>query len=114
MGTAAAVFDPRVEAAVLARYGVDPHTCTLRRLHVLVTALPPGYWPDPDNAMSWSPEAHLLAGVVDAVNQTTWMVAAVNSKRPPKRPKPMPRPGGRQRRGLSVHDLAGVLGGGKP
>lgn len=93
MGTAAATFDPMVEAAVLARYGVDPHTCGLRRLYVLLRALPAGYWPDPHHEASWSVEAHLLAGLIDATNNTAWTVAAANSKSRPKRPKPVRRPG---------------------
>ena len=67
MGTAAAAFDPRVEAAVLARYGVDPHTCTLRRLRVLIAALPPGYWPERQHDGAWSVEAHLLAAVAQVL-----------------------------------------------
>lgn len=113
LGTAAAVFDPRVEAAVLARYGVDPWTCSLRRLFVLLQAMPPGYWPDTEVEAVWSVESHLLAGLIDAVNQTTWMVAAANSKRPPARPKPFPRPGGKAKaKGLSLGELADVLSGG--
>ncbi len=110
IGTAAAVFDPRVEVAVLARYGVDPQTVTLRRLRVLLLGMPPGYWPDDQSEASWSAEAHLLAAVVDAVQQTTWVVAAANSKRPPKRPKPLRRPGAR-RSGMSLTDMGRMIAG---
>jgi len=104
------MYDPKVEAAVLARYGVDPHRCTLRRLRVLVQHLPPGYWMDPDSEGVWSSEAHLLAGVIDAVNQTTWVLAATNSKNRPPRPKPVERPG-RRRTGMSLTQLGHMVTG---
>ena len=95
---------------MLARYGVEPWTVTPRRLRVLIQALPPGLWADPDSPMSWSVEAHLLAGTIDAVNQVAWLTAATNSKRPPPRPKPVDRPGSRrQRRGMSVGALGRML-----
>lgn len=47
MGTAALRFDPLVEAAVLGRYGVDTldPRVSLRRVRVLVKALPAEAWP---------------------------------------------------------------------
>ena len=91
--TAAAVaaFDPDVEEALLRVYGVDPHRATLRRVAVLLRRLPPGTW-HRDEVSSWTRESWMLADVVDAVNTTAWMIAAVNSKTTPQRPKPYPRP----------------------
>lgn len=74
-------------------YGVDPHQATMRRVRVLLRRLPPGEWQAGDGPAAWSREAWLLADVVDAVNTTSWLVAAANSKRPPERPNPYPRPG---------------------
>lgn len=59
----------------------------------MLQRLPLGEWHKGQGAGSWSSEAYLLAGVLDAVNQLAWMTAAVNSKRKPKRPEPIPRPG---------------------
>ena len=97
---------------MLARYGVDPHTCGLRRLYVLVRCLPAGYWPDPNEDATWSVEAHLLAGVVDAVNNAAWTIAAVNSKSKPKRPKPVTRPGQATKQRMSWTDVARQMRGG--
>lgn len=37
----------------------------------------------------------MLANVVDAMQTLTWVEVAKGSKRAPKRPKPIPRPGSR-------------------
>lgn len=42
---------------------------------------------------AWSHTDLLLALLADLVAENTWAFAAVNSKRVPKRPKPIPRPG---------------------
>ena len=90
-----------------AAYGVDPSDLSLRRFWVLLRRLPVGAWPDQDEPASWSAEAHLLASVIDAVNENTWVLAAVNSKRKPPRPDAMPRPGARKRRtGPGLLDMA--------
>lgn len=91
IAVAQAAFDPSVEEALLRVYGVDSHRATLRRVAVLLRRLPPGTWQEGEAA--WSREAWLLADVIDAVNTTAWLIAAVNSKRTPERPKPYPRPG---------------------
>lgn len=41
----------------------------------------------------WSQVAQLLALTADRLAELTWVMVAVNSKKPPKRPKPLPRPG---------------------
>ncbi|RJQ79979.1 hypothetical protein D5S17_09420 [Pseudonocardiaceae bacterium YIM PH 21723] len=48
-------------------------------------------------ARGWSTDRHLLAAVVDAVRESTWATIATHSKRRPAPPKPLPRPGMRQR-----------------
>jgi hypothetical protein len=93
IAAAQAVFDPDVEEALLRVYGIDPHRATLRRVHTLLRRLPPGEWHKDQGPAAWSREAWMLADVVDAVNQNTWVLAAVNSKRNPPKPKPYPRPG---------------------
>lgn len=95
ISAAAARFDPEVEAALLARYGVDtldPRT-SLRRVAVLVRHLPGGYLVEGPG--SWSIEDHLLATIADAVHQLLWVTVTVNSSknRKPPRIKPIPRPG---------------------
>lgn len=41
----------------------------------------------------WGDEEHLLATIIDAIAQLSWMFAAANSKRAPERPRPLRRPG---------------------
>lgn len=96
IAAAQAVFDPDVEEAVLRVYGLDPHTVTLRRLWVLVRRLPQGSWKKDQGPASWSEEAYLLAGVIDAINQVTWVTTQVNSKRKVPFPQPVERPGWKQ------------------
>jgi hypothetical protein len=40
----------------------------------------------------WDVDRYLLADLVDAVRAVQWTVAAVNSRRKPRRPSPTPRP----------------------
>lgn len=94
IGAAASRFDPEVEAALLARYGVDSlsREVTPRRIVVLLRHLPGGYL---SGAASWSVEDHLLATVADALHSLLWVTVTVNSakgRKPPKI-KPIPRPG---------------------
>lgn len=42
---------------------------------------------------AWSHTDLLLALLADLMAENTWTLAAVNSKRAPKRPQPIPRPG---------------------
>lgn len=96
MRVAAARFDPRVEAALFARYGVDvldTQSVSLRRLRWLLELLPPGFWQDQESDASWSQESHLLACVVDALRGLQWQNANRGSKHPDPQPPPFPRPG---------------------
>jgi len=103
---------------MLAAYGVDTldPTVTLRRVWVLLRRLPPGTVSDPDSAASWSVESHLLATMVDAVRDLTWLTAAVNSKQKPQRPKPMHRPGNKPVKGKDdgMRSLMAVMKEAKP
>lgn len=116
IGACAARFDPAVEAAFLAVYGIDTLAPGLspRRTLVLLRNMPSGAlesWTD--TPASWSMEAHLLASLIDSVNWLTWMTARVNSKHKPKEPKPVPRPGDRKpkARGMNIRSLADAMAG---
>lgn len=95
IGAAAARFDPEVEAALLARYGLDPLdlAVTPRRLWNLLKHLPAGYTAAGSGA--WSIESHLTASVIDAINQLLWVTVKINSRKGTTVPKPDPvqRPG---------------------
>lgn len=78
---------------MLATYGIDvldPAT-SLRRVKVLAERLPPGRYPDPSHAMSWSYEAYLLAQLIDEVAALHYTTVRAAGGKPP-RPKPFPRP----------------------
>lgn len=97
MSVAAARYDPDVEAAMLAHYGVRTRDVSLRELRVLMHRLPPGVLQDPDRGDVWSDETHMLASVVDAVNDLAYVTLMIAldpeaRQRVPK-PKPVPRPG---------------------
>ena len=91
-------------------YGVDPQQSSLRRVWVLLQRLPQGSWIRDNGPGSWSNEAYLLANVIDALNQVVWVQVAVNSKRKPKQPKPVPRPGQAQKKKIAWSDLGDALG----
>jgi len=91
-------FDPDVEETLLRVYGVDSHTVTFRRLKVLLARLPLGAWGKDQGPASWSQETYMLANVIDAVNQVSWVVAQSNSRRKIPAPKPITRPGQREAR----------------
>lgn len=86
-------FDPDVEETLLRVYGVDSRSVTFRRLKVLLTRLPLGSWSKDQGPASWSQEAYMLANVIDAINQVSWVVAQSNSRRRIPAPKPVARPG---------------------
>lgn len=111
MTASAARFDPAVEAAFQAVYGLDVTTAVLtpRRTMVLLRRLPPGAWTDPDSAASWTIEAHILASLVDAVNHLIWLTQRVNSKKAPKQPKPFPRPGQKTKPEQRAKGPAGIV-----
>jgi hypothetical protein len=83
---------------------------SFRRLGVLVAGLPPesatasaiGYDAPPEvqatgRERHWSLDQHLLASVLDGINQLVWVTVAKDAKRRPKPPKPVSRPGSRVR-----------------
>lgn len=111
MAVASAVFDPDVEEALLRVYGIDPHRATLRRVGVLARRLPPGTWHKDDGPGSWTAEAYLLANVVDAINNLTYVQVQKVSKRKIKPPKPTWRPGAaRKKRRMSWTEFGSALG----
>jgi hypothetical protein len=102
---------PDVEAALLAHYGVDVRQgITPRRLAVLVSHLPPGVVTGTGRPDDWTQEAHLLAGLVDAVHALTVVTLKGLGARGVRMPAPTPRPGASGRR--SRADTAGGDGGG--
>jgi hypothetical protein len=106
------MFDPDVEECLLRVYGVDPQQATPRRVWVLLQRLPLGAWHKDQGPASWTNEAYLMAQVVDAVNQVAWVQVAVNSKKKPKPPKPVWRPGAKdQKQKTSWADLEAALSG---
>jgi hypothetical protein len=82
---------------MLACYGVDVHAPGLssRRLWVLLKRLPPYARVGADVEQGWSQEAYLLAAVVDAVQNLSYITTQVWSKQKVKPPKPLQRPGSR-------------------
>ena len=80
---------------MLRAYGIDAHdpATTPRRLALALQYLPAGCWPDPEHPASWTVEAYLLAGLVDAVRELTYLTAKVNGVKQAKRPEPVWRPG---------------------
>jgi hypothetical protein len=93
IAAASAVFDPDVEEVLLRVYGVDPQEASLRRVWVLTQRLPPGTWHKGEGPGSWTSEAWLLAGVLDALNQLTWVQVQKSTKKRIPQPKPTWRPG---------------------
>lgn len=112
MGVARALFDPDVEAAFHTAFGLDIHSISMGKAARLMKRLPPGSVPYAGNAASWSFESHLLAAVVDQLQWVTWTLVAVNSKKQPKKPKPLPRPGAVTPPRQAWSDLADQMGGG--
>lgn len=83
---------------MMAAYGIDvlDPGVTARRIHVLATQMPPH---QRMLGEQWGVEAHLLATLVDCVQQLTWVTLRANGSKA-SRPKPMPRPG-RERESVS-------------
>ena len=112
IGAAAARFDPEVEAALLARYGVDTldPTVTQRRVFVLLQHLPGEYLLEPGE---WDLDRHLLATLIDAVHNLLWVTVKVNSKKGATVPriKPLPRSGvvSEAEKPATLADLATLL-----
>ena len=53
----------------------------------------------------WGTAEQLLATLIDAVQWNTYATIAVNSKKPPRKPAPVPRPGDMKRRVMTVSDI---------
>lgn len=76
---------------------------TVAEAAILVKKLPHGsrtvaamqggedYW-------GWTPDRHILASLLDAVNANTFAFVSANSKKKPKAPKPVQRPGDAERK----------------
>ena len=91
----------------------------MRKLWVLISRLPResrvirGEVPD----AAWTIGEHLLARLVDEVAAQTWVTATIHSKNRPPKPKPLPRPGDRERAserpkgGLALMSMLGGNGG---
>lgn len=82
---------------MMACYGVDVLApgLSMRRLWVLLKRLPPYARIGADDTQRWSQESYLLAAVIDAVQNLTYVTTQVWSKSKVKPPKPIPRPGDR-------------------
>jgi hypothetical protein len=98
---------------MLAAYGVDvlDPAVSLRRVHVLLERLPPAARVQGEH---WSTEAELLAHLIDAVQDLTWVTSTAYGGKSPH-PKPVKRPPLRARDELppagqvpaaSAHELA--------
>ena len=76
---------------MLATYGVDvlDPAVSCRRVRVLLDRLPP---PARQQGQEWSTEAELLATVIDALGQLTYVTLRANGAKCGK-PKPVKRPG---------------------
>lgn len=103
---------------MLATYGVDllDPAVSLRRVHVLVSLLPPGAASAVEDDTAWSVEAHLLAHLGDAVNSLTYVTLKANGAKGAKQPPTIPRPGRRRNvpqggRKVPWGELVGVLRG---
>jgi hypothetical protein len=72
----------------------DPGT-DLRRIYLAVKNLPMGVWPDSTHGASWTVESYLLANVLDAIRELTWVTIKVNAGKNAhvKRPEATYRPG---------------------
>lgn len=110
MAACALRFDPGVEAAVQATYGVNILTdeFTPRRLMVLLKYMPAGTMPWEESAAAWSQESHLLADVIDNLRELTWVTVSLWARSHKPHPPPLPRPG-KQRKRLRLSQLGDYL-----
>lgn len=83
---------------MFAAYGIDilDPTVSLRRLRVLTHRLPAGAWPDNEHPLSWSPEAYLLAQLIDEIAALHWTITRAYGGKPSK-PHRFPRPAPKRR-----------------
>lgn len=87
-----------LEADFFRFYGLDINTCSVRRMMNLFSRLP--YNSEvhydmaevPRESRVWDINTYMLANVVDMLGVVDWRLVAVNSKRPPRKPKPIERP----------------------
>ena len=93
---------------MLACYGVDVLAAglTSRRLWVLLKRLPPHARIGADVEQQWSQESYLLAALIDAVQNLSYITMQVWSKSKIKAPKPLQRPGDRKKRPEPVEQQA--------
>lgn len=82
-----------------------------------VIGLPMGAWPEQEHAASWSVTDYLLANLIDAVRENTWITARVAGGKNIPKPDPHWRPGDgpstRRGRKIKWTDLARALTGGR-
>jgi len=95
---------------------MDP-SVSLRRVDLALRGLPMGVWPDAESPASWHVSDYLLANLIDAVRELTWVVARTNGAKA-KKPDPVYRPGSRrpgkpaQKRGSWAEFARSLIGGG--
>lgn len=110
IGAAAARYDPEVEAALLARYGVDTLDpgVTMRRVWVLLQRCPGAYLRDP---VEWDVQEHLTANVLDSLNALLYVTVKVNSRQGAQVPRipPIRRPSDTPKKPVTLADLATLL-----
>lgn len=94
-----------VYADLLRFYGVDvvglvsdPPTISPAQVLALISGLPAesktvSLLRESDDAVGWDTNSYLLASVVDAVRENTYVTAQVNSKKKLKPPEPLKVPG---------------------
>lgn len=98
---------------MLACYGVDVLAVgtSSRRLWTLLHRLPPYARVGASVETQWSQESYLLAAVVDAVQNLSYITTQVWSKSKVKPPKPLQRPGDRvKKRPDPAQPVAGMRG----
>lgn len=97
LGAVLLLHGPALEADFQQFYGVDLLACTPRKVWVLFNALPSESRVVREMApeAEWGNTEYLLASVIDAIQQNTWVLASAHSKpgQGPKEPRPIARPG---------------------
>lgn len=87
-----------LEADLLSIWGVDINECSLRRMRNLFERLPStsevhyDIEEVPRESRAWNINTYMMANLVDAIQAMDWHLIAINSKRPPRPPKPINRP----------------------
>ncbi|WP_074343216.1 DUF5361 domain-containing protein [Mycobacteroides abscessus] len=79
-------------------------------MHAFTVASPPGTAIHYELAEQWPLDSHLLAGILERLNDWLWLHTKDAQRKPPQnRPKQIPRPGVRER----LNALTTALGGRK-